>query len=59
MLVRGHKREARLEAKREDEFSFCHVGLEVPAIVERPSSLPCKENFQRLMNSAEGSSGKL
>lgn len=59
MLVTGHKREESLEAKRQDEFSFCHVGLKVPAIVERYSSLPYKENFQRLMNSAEGSCGKL
>lgn len=60
MLVTGHKREASLKAKREDEFCFSHVGLEVPAMVERSSSLPCKEeNFQRIMNTVEGSCGKL
>lgn len=60
MLVTGHKREASLKAKREDEFCFSHLGLEVPAIVERSSSLPYKEEiFQRLMNTVEGSCGKL
>lgn len=60
MLVTGHKREASLEVKREDEFFFWHVSSEVPAIVVRSSSLPYKEeNFQRLLNTTEGSCGKL
>lgn len=60
MLVTGHKRDASLKAKREDGFCFCHVGTEVPAIVGRSRSLPCKEeNAQRLMNTTEGSCGKL
>lgn len=46
MLVIGHKREASLEVKREDEFCFCHVGLEVPTRAVRSSSLPQKEVFK-------------
>lgn len=46
--------------KTQDKFLFWRVAIEVSAIVVRPSNLPYKkENFQNLMNIAQGSCGKL